>query len=151
MRLLRRPKAAPAVEAEAAEVVEPVEGRRVLLRRPGLPFIVNWTAILVILALIIVTVFSLLLIQGLLPAQVVTWWPLSVAVLAALWFLVSLVRRQSRGLLASTALFGLSVSMLLAAQGVASLQATFVGVTFIAIGTGIVLRGLLLRHQPIGY
>ncbi len=150
MRLFRRRKASAAEETETAEVVEPVEGRRVLLRRPGLPFIVNWPAVLAILALIIVTVFALLLLQGLLPPQIVTWWPLSVAVLAALWFVASLGRRQARGLLGSTALIGLSVSMLLAAQGVASLQATFVGVTFIAIGTGIVLRGLLLRHQPIG-
>ena len=150
MRLFRRRKDAPAAEEKPAEVVEPVEERRVLLRRPGLPFIVNWTAILTILVLILITVFAILLIQGLLPVEIVTWWPLSVALVAAIWFLVALVRRQARGLLGSAALFGLSVSMLLAAQGVASLQTTFVGVTFIAIGTGIVLRGLLLRQQPIG-
>jgi hypothetical protein len=39
--------------------------------------------------------------------------------------------------------------MLLASQGVASLTTTLVGITFIAVGTGIVLRGLLLRQQPI--
>jgi hypothetical protein len=122
--------------------------RRIMLPR-RLPFVVNWTAMLAIVGLIGVTIFALLLNQGEVPAEVVTWWPLVVAVPSALWFLIALVRRNPRGLLGSTALFGLSISMLLASQGVASLTTTFVGITFIAVGTGIVLRGLLLRQQPI--
>ncbi len=141
-------------ETDSSDVVEPiaspVEPRRLILRRPALPFLVNWPALLLIVALIVIAVFALLLNQGALPIEIVTWWPLAVAVLAVIWFLSSLIRRDARSLLGSTALFGLSVSMLLAAQNIASLTATWVGVTFIAVGTGIVLRGLLLRHQPIG-
>ncbi len=141
-------------ETDSDDVVEPiaspVEPRRLILRRPGLPFLVNWPAMLIIVVLIVIAVFALLLNQGALPAEVITWWPLVVAVLAGIWFLASLLRRDARSLLGSTALFGLSISMLLAAQNIASLTATWVGVTFIAVGTGIVLRGLLLRHQPIG-
>ncbi len=145
---------APDVPAEeptapAEDLVAPVPAPR-RLRRPRLPRAVHWRAWLLILVLIAITVFALLLIRGLLPPQVVTWWPLAVAVPALIWFLVSLVRRETRSLLGSTALLGLSVSMLLAAQHLASLSSTWVGITFIAVGTGIVLRGLLLRHQPIG-
>lgn len=125
-----------------------IRQRRIMLPR-RLPFVVNWTAMLAIVGLIGVTIFALLLNQGEVPAEIVTWWPLVVAVPSALWFLIALIRRNPRGLLGSTALFGLSVSMLLASQGVASLATTLVGVTFIAVGTGIVLRGLLLRQQPI--
>jgi hypothetical protein len=149
-RFRRRAEPTETVPAELAEPVEPVEPRRLVLRRPGLPFVINWRAMLVIGGLVVLTAFALLLNQGALPAQVVTWWPLVVAILAAIWFLAALARRDARSLLGSTALLGLSVSMLLAAQNIASLSATWVGITFIATGTGIVLRGLLLRHQPIG-
>jgi hypothetical protein len=154
MPLFRRRKRPEPTESDADDVVEPVaspvEPRRLILRRPALPFLVNWPTMLLIVGLIVVAVFSLLLNQGALPVEIVTWWPLSVAVLAVIWFLAALIRRDARSLLGSTALFGLSISMLLAAQHVASLASTWVGVTFIAVGTGIVLRGLLLRHQPIG-
>jgi len=150
-RFRRRRSESPDVDSDEVEpIASPVEPRRLMLRRPGLPFLVNWPAMLSIAALIVITIFALLLNQGTLPPEVVTWWPLAVAIPAVLWFLVALVRRDARSLLGSTALFGLSVSMLLAAQNIASLAATWVGVTFIGIGTGIVLRGLLLRHQPIG-
>jgi hypothetical protein len=105
---------------------------------------------LVIVALIAITVFALLLNQGILPAQIVNWWPLAVAIPAALWFLVALVRRNAQSLLGSTALLGLSLSMLLSAQIDAPLSTTLVGLTFITVGTGVMLRGLLLRNQPIG-
>jgi hypothetical protein len=148
MRLFRRRTEPPPVIANG-EPVEPVPSPR-RFRMPRLPFAANGRAWLVIIGLIVITVFALLLNQRVLPPQVVTWWPLAVAVPALIWFLAALVRRETRSLLGSTALLGLSVSMLLAAQNIASLSATWVGITFIAVGTGIVLRGLLLRHQPIG-
>ena len=148
MRLFRRRSEPPPVPP-TNEPVEAVPAPR-RLAVPRLPFVVNGRAWLVVLILIGITGFALLLIRGLLPRQVVTWWPLAVAIPALIWFLASLVRRETRSLLGSTALLGLSVSILLAAQNLASLSATWVGITFIAIGTGIVLRGLLLRHQPIG-
>ena len=146
----RRAEPTETEPAELVESVESVEPRRLVLGRSGLPFVINWRAMLVIGGLVVLTAFALLLNQGALPAQVVTWWPLVVAILAAIWFLAALARRDARSLLGSTALLGLSVSMLLASQNIASLSSTWVGVTFIATGTGIVLRGLLLRHQPIG-
>ncbi len=154
MRRLRRPKVeAPEASAEEEEATEsspaPVAPRRPVIRRRWLPFDINWTAMMVIVALIAITVFALLLTQGILPAQIVTWWPLAVAIPAALWFLVALLRRDARSLLGSTALLGLSLSMLLSAQIGAPLSTTLVGITFITVGTGIMLRGLLLRNQPI--
>ncbi len=124
--------------------------RRVVLRSARLPFKVNWLSLLLVIGLIAVTAFALLMNQGMLPNDVVKGWPIVVAALAILWFLAALARRSGQSLLASTALFGLSVSLLLALQGIVSLWATLVGVTFIALGTGIILRGLLLRQQPIG-
>src|SRR5262249_43003966 len=124
--------------------------RRPVIRRRWLPFEINWGAMLVIVALIAVTVFALMLNQGILPLQIVTWWPLVVAIPSAIWFLVALVRRNARSLLGSAALLGLSISMLLASQIGAPLSTTLVGITFITVGTGIMLRGLLLRNQPIG-
>ncbi len=141
-------------EAAELEPEPPAQGpaaqRRVVLRRSWLPFEINWPAMLVILVLVAVTVFLLLLNQEALPAQVVIWWPLAIAVPSALWFLIALFRRDARGVLASAALFGVSISVLLSFLRVAPLAATLVGIFFIATGTAIMLRGLLLRHQPIG-
>jgi hypothetical protein len=53
-------------------------------------------------------------------------------------------------MLASAALFGIGLSLLLATQGVAPFGVTVVGITFIAAGTGVMLRGLLLSNQPVG-
>ncbi len=117
-------------------------------RRPWLPFLINWPAMFLIVALVALTVAALLFNQGALPDEIVAWWPLAIMVPAAVWFLVALLSRDSRGLLGSATLFGLSASLLLASQKI-DLLSTIVGITFIAIGAGIILRGLLLRNQPI--
>ena len=137
-------------DVELEEMEAPDEPRRLVLGRRLLPFVINWPATLMIGLLIVLTVFALLLNQGALPNEIVTWWPIGVAIPAGLWFLVALFRRDARSVLGSTALLGLSLSMLLAAQKVAPLGTTLVGITFIATGAGIMLRGLLLRNQPIG-
>jgi hypothetical protein len=118
-------------------------------QRARLPFYIHWPSLLALIALILVTLFAMLTIRGTLPDVVATWWPAAVLVIGVLWFLASLIRRNSRALLGSAALIGLAVSLLLAAQGIATLAATMVGVTYIAIGTAIILRGLLMRNQPI--
>jgi len=118
-------------------------------QRARLPFYIHWPSLVALVVLIIVTVFAMLSIRGALPDVVATWWPVAVLVIGVLWFLASLVRRNSRALLGSAALIGVAASLLLAAQGIASLAATTVGVTYIAIGTAIILRGLLMRNQPI--
>src|SRR5258708_7927058 len=146
-------EATPAESPETAETVSayqseddleqmeaPAAPRRLVLRRRLLPFVINWPAMLMIAALVVLTVFALLLNQGALPTEIVTWWPVAVAIPAALWFVVALVRRDARSLLGSTALLGLSLSMLLAAQKVAPLGTTLVVLTFIATRTPILPR-----------
>jgi hypothetical protein len=138
--------------ASTPEVVdsEPTaaEARRPVLRQP-VPFIVNWPVMLIIVVLIGLTVFALLWNQNVLPVEVLTWWPLAIAVPSALWLLIALFRRDGRGMLGAAALFGASISLLLTSDKLALLP-TLVGITFIAAGTGIMLRGLLLGRQPIG-
>ena len=127
---------------------EPDTSRPARTRRPWLPFVINWPAMFLIVALVAFTVAALLFNEGALSDAIVAWWPLAVMAPAALWFLVALLSRDAHGLLGSAALFGVSASLLLASQKV-DLLPTIVGITFIAIGAGIMLRGLLLRNQPI--
>lgn len=103
---------------------------------------------LLIIFLVALTVAALLYNQGELPDQIVAWWPLALMFPAGVWFLVALLSRDPHGLLGGAALFGLSASLLLASQKL-DLLPTVVGITFIAVGAGIMLRGLLLRNQPI--
>ena len=117
-------------------------------RRHLLPFVINWPALVLIVVLVALMVVALLLNQGTLPAEVVAWWPLVLLVPAAVWFLVAVLSHDARGLLGSAALFGVSASLLLGAQK-GTLLPTVVGITFIATGAGIMLRGLLMRNQPI--
>lgn len=149
---LRRQRPVPPDEpaestAESDDSASP-PARNMSLRRT-LPFGINWPAALVILALIALTVFALLSNQGLLPTEVLLWWPAVIVIPAGIWFFASLARQNPQSLIGSAALLGLSISLLLASQNIAPLGTTFVGVTFIAAGTGIILRGLLLRHQPV--
>ena len=132
----------------AADVATPPAEPQARQRRPWLPFLINWPAMFLIVALVALTVAALLFNEGALPDEIVAWWPLAIMVPAAVWFLVALLSRDSRGLLGSATLFGLSTSLLLASQKI-DLLPTIVGITFIAIGAGIMLRGLLLRNQPI--
>src|SRR5258707_14433826 len=103
-------EAVPAELPEAAEIVSayqseddlqemeaPAAPRRLVLRRRLLPFVINWPAMLMIAALIVLTVFVLLLNQGAMPTEIVTWWPIAVAVSPCLWFLVGGVRAAGRG------------------------------------------------------
>jgi len=158
MRRRRRERAEAAQTTESAETSpnnegdstpEVTETTTAAPRRRGLlPFVVNWGALLLVLVLIAVTVFILLLNEGVLPPEVVIYWPLAVAVPSVLWLFIALVRRNSRSVLAAAALLGVSISLLLASLKV-PLGSTLVGITFITTGAGIMLRGLLLRNQPV--
>ena len=132
----------------ATAASEPATARPPRTRQPWLPFVINWPAMFLIIALVALTVAVLLFNEGALPDQIVAWWPLAVMVPAALWLLIALLSRNARSLLGSAALFGVSASLLLTSQKV-DLLPTIVGITFIAVGAGIMLRGLLLRNQPI--
>jgi len=148
------PDSPDTVENTAEEAVETAEAvaepRQRRARRHLLPFEINWPTMLLIVLLIALTAFILLLNQGAVPARILIWWPLAIVVPSALWFLISIIRRSARGMLASAALFGIGLSLLLATQGVAPFGVTVVGITFIAAGTGVMLRGLLLSNQPVG-
>jgi uncharacterized membrane protein SirB2 len=148
MRIRRRRQPSEVAEdvVEAAEPISAVPGKAI--RR--LPFVIDWMTLLAVIGLIALTIFTIMFNQKTLPANILGWWPLVIAIPAVLSFVIALARRDSRRLLASAAVFGLSLSLLLTAQKVASLPTTFLGVTFIAIGAAIILRGLLLRQQPIG-
>lgn len=133
----------PVDEADAASELEaePVQ-------EPERAFRPNWGLALLILALVTLAVGLLLNNVGLLPEPVLLWWPLAVLFPALVWALVSLVSRRPRALLASTAILGIGLSLFLAAQNVAPPGTTLVGFIFIAVGAGLLLRGLLLRGRP---
>lgn len=130
--------------AETAEVAE-VPARR----RRQLPFSVEWALLFSILALMIVGAGLILMKLGALPETIVTWWPLVIVTPALLWLLVTVIRRNPSGLLSSTASLGIGISLLLATKTGTPIGSTLVGVLFITIGTGILLRGLLFGPQPI--
>src|SRR5260221_14101192 len=88
-------------EDDLQEMEAPAAPRRLVLRRRLLPFVINWPAMLMIAALIVLTVFVLLLNQGAVPTEIVTWWPIAVAIPALLWFVVALGRPDARCVLGS--------------------------------------------------
>jgi hypothetical protein len=118
--------------------------------RAGPLVTVRWPVLLAALGLLVAAVGLVLHNLDLLPEDVLRWWPLALLLPAALWFLGALFRRRPRGLLRSTAALGVAASLFLAAQNVAPVGATLVGVTFISVGAGLLLRGLLLRNQAMG-
>lgn len=131
--------AEPDAESELAETPEGLSER---VFRP------SWGLVLLLVALVLLAVGLLLNNVGLLPEPVLLWWPLAVLLPALLWALVSLVGRRPRALLASTALLGVGLSLFLAAQNVAPPGTTLVGFIFLAVGAGLLLRGLLLGGRP---
>lgn len=136
-------------ELETAEPLPEIETpSRPAIAGARLPFEINLFWLLVVIALAAFAVGMALNNLGLLPTAILTTWPVVVLVLAALWFLAALIRRNPKALLGSTALLGAALSLLLAAQQIAPLGATLVGLVFISVGAGLLLRGLLIR-QPI--
>ena len=123
--------------------------RRVTLPKAPGPFRLNLGWLLVIVTLVAVALGLVFNNLGLLPETIIRWLPLVLLAPAALACIVTLVRRQPRALLGSTALLGAALSLALDAQGVAPLGASLVGVLLITVGTGLLLRGILLRAQPI--
>lgn len=101
---------------------------------------------LVALALVVGGIFFTLLNIAELPSIITRWWPTIVLFISLFWSLSALNRRNAAAFLGGAGAAGLSISLLLNAQEIASFGETFVGLILIAIGTGVIMRGLLLRQ-----
>jgi len=141
----------PAEPNSASDVSSAVEQNRVSIRRHWLkprPYIrFRWLAFNVFLAAIGVS--ALLAEHTVIPPVIVSWWPSVVIGIALIWLFRSLVRRMAPGLLGSTTLLGLGISLLLATAYQTSFVSVWLGLTLVVIGMGIILRGLLWRNIPL--
>ena len=70
-------------------------------------------------------------------------------VVAGLWMLIALVRRQVTSFLGGAALVGVGLSALLDAQDIAALRDTLLGTVLVTVGLGVVVRGFLLRGRTV--
>jgi hypothetical protein len=144
-------------EAESAYASPESPRRRLRLPRLRLPHIalegpilgieVSGVILLVAVALIVAGIFGTLLNQGRIRADVEEWWPLTIIVIAVLWMLIALIRRQVASFLGGAAFGGAGFSLLMGTQGIASFDETLLGMVLVAVGLGIVIRGFLLRQQ----
>lgn len=147
----KRRAVTPAEDASAVESAVPeqavAESTRRPVRRPA------WTIrpglLLLVIAVIAAGAALFLKAQNQLPIEIEQWYPLALIVPGALWLLGALIRRSGRGMQASAALLGAGVSLLLGTQANIPVGSTLVGIMFIAVGTSILLRGLLMGRQPI--
>jgi hypothetical protein len=101
---------------------------------------------LVALALVVGGIFFTLLNVAELPAIVTNWWPIVTLVISFAWSFSALKQRNAAAFLGGAGAVGLSISMLLHTQEIADFGETFVGFVLISIGTGVIMRGLLLRQ-----
>lgn len=74
-------------------------------------------------------------------------WPVGLLAVALIWLMAALSRRQVTSALGAAALAGVGLSALLDTQGIAAWRETLIGLVLVALGLGIVLRGLLLRQN----
>ncbi len=81
-----------------------------------------------------------------LPSIITRWWPTVTLFISLSWSLSALNRRNAAAFLGGAGAIGLSLSLLLDAQEIADFGETFVGLVLISIGTGVIMRGLLLRQ-----
>jgi hypothetical protein len=105
--------------------------------RPGL--------LLIALGLTIGGIFLTIVNNADLPTAIEEWWPAVSLVAAMLWSVGALLRRDVRSFLGGVVVAGISVSLLLETQGIASFGETVVGIILMTFGLAIVMRGLLLR------
>lgn len=122
------------------------EVRSVHIRRTGPRVRVRFGALALALLLIVAGVVGTLLNLDRLDLTVPEQWPLAVLVIAGLWLVIALNRRNVTSALGAAALAGVGISALLDAQGIAAWRETLIGAVMVALGLGIVLRGLILRQ-----
>lgn len=122
-------------------------------RRRGfrLPQVLAWGEmqpgmLLFALGLVAGGVFWMLYNLGKTPTTLNQWWPMVLLAFAALWAVYSLIIRHASAFLAATVLIGISFSLWLDAQDYLIWRETLIGCILIALGLGIMVRGLLLRQ-----
>jgi hypothetical protein len=108
---------------------------------------IQWGYLLLALALIAAGIFGTLLSQDRLRGDVAEWWPVSIVVVAALWMIIALARRQIASFLGGAALAGIGLSLVMNNQDIADFRETALGMALVTVGLGIVIRGFLLRQQ----
>ncbi len=138
-------EAAPVEEAldvsEEAPLVT-VRRRRPTLRLNVIPLV--FAALLVLFAAVLLAGGQLVI-----PVEVALWWPLAGVLFAVLWLLAALARGRPRGVIGGAGLLGFSASILLGTAYQVPPGTTLTGITFIALGAGVLLRALFLRPTPI--
>jgi hypothetical protein len=121
------------------------------LRSPAIGSALRWDYLLLVLVLIGGGIFGALLNQDRLQAQIEEWWPLAVVVVAGLWMIIALARRQVASFLGGAALAGVGLSLLMNNQDIAGFKETVLGMVLVTAGLGIVIRGFVLRQRtPLG-
>jgi len=118
---------------------------RVRLPESGSP--IQLGVLLAALFLVAAGVFGTLLVQDRLRANIETWWPLALVVVAGVWMLIALMRRQVALFLGGAGFAGVGLSLLLDTQDIAAVEGTLLGVVLVTVGLGIVIRGFLLRQR----
>jgi hypothetical protein len=116
-------------------------------RSPATGPALRWDYLLLALVLIGGGIFGALLNQDRLQAQIEEWWPLAVVVVAALWMIIALARRQVASFLGGAVLAGVGLSLLMNNQDIAGFKETVLGMVLVTAGLGIVIRGFVLRQR----
>jgi hypothetical protein len=128
--------------------------RRVRLPRPHLTvhlpnfgLRIRWDYLLLALFMIVGGVFGALLNRGQVQEPIKAWWPLAIVVVAGLWMIIALARRQVASFLGGAALAGVGLSLVMNNQDIADFKETVLGMVLVTAGLGIVIRGFVLRQR----
>lgn len=117
--------------------------------RPRLPFTLQGSVVLGVLVVVLIGLIWLLIAFEALPEEFYAAASVAAGVFGGLWFLAALLRRHSRSILFAAAWLGAALSLLLAAQGVAAVGDTLIGLVLIAVGVALILRGLLMANVAL--
>lgn len=117
-------------------------------RQRGLP-VPRFTIFVIAVSLIVSGVFFTLLNVDAVPEDMREWWPVVSLAAAVMWSLGAIIRRDATSFVAGATIAGVSVSFLLATQGVATVSETVVGIILITLGLSVVIRGLFIRPRVV--
>jgi hypothetical protein len=106
---------------------------------------INFPILALILLLLELAGIAVLASLGPLPIEVQTGWSIPWLIIAGLWLLASFAGGRPRGVVGAAGALGVTISLVLESVYRVPLSATLIGVSLIALGMGIILRGLLFR------